>query len=220
MIPFPPEASRVLVDFFLDMIPFLGCPTVLIKNTWAELRGISVIASLYGHDLNSARVQHEILICLVPQNDQLRVPGDSNAVLLSDTASKVAKAILKNAAERATGLRLAADVIELGTLLYNLYDVKAKEKETAEGYIEVGNAPTATARVYFKPKLIDNSVLGSIYLPMLLLCCRTFSGFRIKRSSRFADHVKNFHMSKKLLDLGENRFIFKMKRYPQFGKSM
>lgn len=35
--------SKVLTDFFLDMIPFLGCPAVLIKNTWRELRGIAVI---------------------------------------------------------------------------------------------------------------------------------------------------------------------------------
>mmetsp|Transcript_17097 Transcript_17097/g.42403 ORF Transcript_17097/g.42403 Transcript_17097/m.42403 type:complete len:1277 (-) Transcript_17097:665-4495(-) len=166
------HTSRVLVDFFLDMVPFLGCPTILIKNTWAELRGIAVIAALYGHDVNTPRVQHEILTCLVPQGspEEMGTPADNTSVLLTDTAGKVAKAIIKNAVERATGLRLCADVVELATLMYNLYTPASQNKiEDDSGFVHVGCTPTATARQYFRPKMLNQ--INHVYVPLLLMGC-------------------------------------------------
>eukprot|EP00392_Amoebophrya_sp_AT5.2_P008205 g8224.t1 len=132
----------------------------------------SVIAALYGHDVNTPRVQHEILTCLVPQGspEEMGTPADNTSVLLTDTAGKVAKAIIKNAVERATGLRLCADVVELATLMYNLYTPASQNKiEDDSGFVHVGCTPTATARQYFRPKMLNQ--INHVYVPLLLMGC-------------------------------------------------
>ena len=63
------SVSTVVLNFCLERIPVLGCPTVLLRTTWGNLRSILIIAAMYGHDLESARVQHEALLCLVPPGD-------------------------------------------------------------------------------------------------------------------------------------------------------
>lgn len=175
------KTSTLLVDFFLDKIPFLGCPTVLARNAWGELRGISIIAALYGHDLKNTRVQHEILLCLIPQQNNdasdpskvvdLKIMSQNEGVLLSETAGKVAKTMVKAAVSRATGMWVAADCIELASQLFGLYDPKKNLMQDEDGFVHVVNTPTATARAYFRPKLMKHKFVSRLYVPALLLGC-------------------------------------------------
>jgi hypothetical protein len=100
--------------------------------------------------------------------------GFDNPIMLTDTARQVSRAMIRNAlrAVGGTGMRVVADVVELTTLLFNLYDPKKGNKEQGSSDFEViPNTPCATARTYFRPKLMNNTVVSLIYIPLLLLGC-------------------------------------------------
>jgi len=136
--------SQVLLHFFIEQIPFIGCPVVLLKHTWQEIRSIAVIAALYGHDVHTTRVHHEILSCLIPQ-EKIK----TTEPLVAETARKVAKTMLKSAVKRVTGLATAASCVELCS---QLYTVTRREDD----YLHILDTPTHAAREYFRPKTIPS----------------------------------------------------------------
>lgn len=173
--------SSLVSNFCLERIPFLGCPTVLLKNTWGNLRSILIIAALYGHDLEKPRTQHEALLCLVPPDDSpstvRRRPmgvgqgdtsssGSASSPLVNDTAQKVAKMMMKGALKRATGLQAAVDCFELAALLYNNW---FHESVDEEGYVCVVATPASAAREFFRRRSLASSALLWCSLPLLLL---------------------------------------------------
>jgi len=160
-------ASKILLDFFLERVPFLGCPSVLVKNTWIEVRSIAIIASLYGRDLQSTRVKHEILSCLIPSGDmnmQNVSETEPDESVLADTARRVAKLTLKGAIIRATGIQVAADCVDLCQQLYGTYDLKSTDED---GFVHIKNSPTAAAKNYFRPQNLNH--LPYMYIPMLVV---------------------------------------------------
>eukprot|EP00397_Hematodinium_sp_SG-2012_P003834 GEMP01003843.1.p1 GENE.GEMP01003843.1~~GEMP01003843.1.p1 ORF type:complete len:827 (+),score=168.01 GEMP01003843.1:183-2663(+) len=160
--------SKVVFDFFLERIPFLGCPAVLVKNTWNEIRAISIIAALYGHDVHSSRVKHEILMCLIPAEYDLAdksIKTQDGDGMVADTARRCAKLILKGAIHRATGIQVAADCVELCQQLYSIYDVNKGTDE--DGFIHIQNTPTAAARNYFRPRSVTS--FPQMTLPILAI---------------------------------------------------
>lgn len=48
-------------EFLLVLIPYVGVPAAIIYPLWKQLRRACVIASIYGHDLQSESVQSRIL---------------------------------------------------------------------------------------------------------------------------------------------------------------
>eukprot|EP00927_Polykrikos_kofoidii_P028656 TRINITY_DN24966_c0_g1_i1.p1 TRINITY_DN24966_c0_g1~~TRINITY_DN24966_c0_g1_i1.p1 ORF type:complete len:1086 (-),score=156.91 TRINITY_DN24966_c0_g1_i1:570-3827(-) len=173
------SVSRLVLNFCLERIPVLGCPTVLLRGTWGDLRSVLIISALYGHDLDSPRVQHEALFCLVPPGVDVEGGRSSNwrgeghgpveqAKLLRDTTQKVAKTMIKGALRRATGLQAAADCLELASLLYrNCGQNTADEDE--DGFVHVVATPASAARDLFRRKSLASSALLWGSLPVLAL---------------------------------------------------
>lgn len=151
------SVSTVVLNFCLERIPVLGCPTVLLKTTWGNLRSIVIIAAMYGHDLESARVQHEALLCLVPPGDdkdscaaalkqQNASPDLNPAVFVSTTAQQVAHFMIRGALRRATGLQAAVDCFELASLLYSSCGTDALDED---GFVHFTATPASAARDFF-----------------------------------------------------------------------
>lgn len=174
----------LVANFCLERIPFLGCPTVLLKNTWGNLRSILIIAALYGHDLEKPRTHHEALLCLIPPGEdpgarkRRAVPRmgmgfgeDSSSKtagspLVSETAKRVAQMTIKGALRRATGMQAAADCFELASILYSNC---VHESVDEDGYVCLVATPASTARDFFRRKSVASSALLWCSLPLLLL---------------------------------------------------
>lgn len=166
-----------VLHFCLERIPVLGCPTVLLRMTWGNLRSILIIAALYGHDLEAPRVQHEALLCLVPPGEdegETEVPvlrsANSSAAsppsLVRDTAQKVARSMIKGALRRATGLQAAVDCFELASLLYNW---RGQETVDEDGFVHVLATPASAARDLFRRKSFASCALLWCSLPLLVV---------------------------------------------------
>jgi hypothetical protein len=170
--------SNLVSNFCLERIPVLGCPTVLLRTTWGNLRSVLIIAALYGHDLENPRVQHEALFCLVPSGQEAnsRRPawrGDGRgkaqqAQLLRDTTQRVARMMIKGAVHRAIGIRAAVDCIELASLLYNSCG-KDTAEEDEDGFVHVLSTPASAALELFRRKSFASSALLWCSLPLLAL---------------------------------------------------
>ncbi|CAE7363288.1 RWA1 [Symbiodinium sp. KB8] len=154
------SVSTVVLNFCLERIPVLGCPTVLLRTTWGNLRSILIVAAMYGHDLESARVQHEALLCLVPPGDdkdscaaalkQQNASDLNPATLVSATAQQVARFMIRGALRRATGLQAAVDCFELASLLYSSCGNDALDED---GFVHVTATPASAARDFFRHEL-------------------------------------------------------------------
>ncbi|CAK9054408.1 Hypothetical protein SCF082_LOCUS29536 [Durusdinium trenchii] len=171
------SVSTVVLNFCLERIPVLGCPTVLLRTTWGNLRSILIIAAMYGHDLESARVQHEALLCLVPPGDdkdsctaalkqQTATPDLNPAVLVSNTAQQVARFMIRGALRRATGLQAAVDCFELASLLYSSCGNDALDED---GFVHVTATPASAARDFFRKKSFASCAILWCSLPLLVL---------------------------------------------------
>mmetsp|Transcript_106967 Transcript_106967/g.190191 ORF Transcript_106967/g.190191 Transcript_106967/m.190191 type:complete len:880 (-) Transcript_106967:93-2732(-) len=169
--------SALVLNFCLERIPVLGCPTVLLRTTWGNLRSILIIAALYGHDLESPRVQHEALLCLVPPGDDKELAaaalkqqnasdGVSPNILVSSTAQQVARMMIKGALRRATGFQAAVDCFELASLLYSSV---GDELEDEDGFVHVTATPSSAARDLFRKKSIASCALLWCSLPFLVI---------------------------------------------------
>lgn len=167
--------SLLVLNFCLERIPVLGCPTVLLRTTWGNLRSILIIAALYGHNLEAPRVQHEALLCLVPPGEDRDAPalqpvGDARGLaqlsLVSETAQKVARVMIKSALRRATGLQAAVDCFELASLLYSSCGRDAVDDD---GFVHVMATPASAARDFFRRKSLASCALLWGSLPLLLL---------------------------------------------------
>jgi len=167
------SVSALVLNFCLERIPILGCPTVLCRMTWGNLRSILIIAALYGHDLEAPRVQHEALLCLVPQGEDNDMASplsskqeQSTATMVSDTAGKVARMMIKSAVRRATGLQAAVDCFELASLLYSSV---SNDSTDEDGFVHVTATPASTARDFFRRKSMASCALLWCSLPLLVL---------------------------------------------------
>jgi len=161
--------SKLVTDFCIERIPVLGCPTVLLRSTWGNLRSILIIAALYGHNIESARTQHEALLCLVPPGedaDTTTVGYQGDSSLVGGTARKVARNMIKGAVKRATGLEAAVDCLELATLLYSNF---GHESVDEDGFVHVMGTPASTARDFFRKRSLASRMLLWCSLPMLCL---------------------------------------------------
>lgn len=74
------------------MIPFVGAPTSYSISLWHQLREITLIAALYGHDVNDLDVRIKILACLVGGN-ALKVPASSIDFIARQTVKKIVSRI-------------------------------------------------------------------------------------------------------------------------------
>lgn len=164
------SVSALVLNFCLERIPVLGCPGVLLRTTWGNLRSILIIAALYGHDLESPRVQHEALLCLVPPGDEKDAAAaslkDDTANLGSSTAQQVARMMIRGALRRATGLQAAVDCFELASLLYSSCADGAVDED---GFVHVMATPASAARDFFRKMSFASCALLWCSLPILVL---------------------------------------------------
>eukprot|EP00929_Paragymnodinium_shiwhaense_P074706 TRINITY_DN38238_c0_g3_i1.p1 TRINITY_DN38238_c0_g3~~TRINITY_DN38238_c0_g3_i1.p1 ORF type:complete len:1004 (-),score=218.94 TRINITY_DN38238_c0_g3_i1:111-3122(-) len=167
--------SQLVLHFCLERIPVLGCPTVLLRTTWGNLRSIFIIAALYGHDLDNPRTLNEAMFCLVPPgaDDANAGPGPwdkytTQDQVLAETTKKVARMLIKSALRNATGLQAAADCFELVSLLYNTCGQGAAQ-EDEDGFVHVLPTPASAARDLFRRKSLASSALLWGSLPLLVV---------------------------------------------------
>ena len=154
-----PSRMRLLVEFILKQIPFLGLPVGFLASALGSLRAVAVIAALYGHDLEIPRIQHEILFCLFPGGETVKgdhsdaggavgeglgavgLPGGS----LEGVARGVAKAFVSGVLGRVTGVTLVGELVSLGgSLLW-------EDTKGIDSFEVVAITPATTARQYFAP---------------------------------------------------------------------
>ena len=71
-----------------NAIPFIGTPTSYSISLWHQLREITLIAAIHGHDLDDPEVKMKILSCLVGGN-LLKAPAQSVDVIARLIAKKI-----------------------------------------------------------------------------------------------------------------------------------
>lgn len=145
------KRAKIVFEFLLRQVPFVGCPAYILTSTWTHLRAVAIIAAIYGHDLEQARTQHEILWCLLPvqpesMEDSLPPPlaGDSGPV--SVTAKTVSNILISTALKRVSGISMVTELFQLGT------DLWAISGQDEDGFERLSLGPSATARHYFCPE--------------------------------------------------------------------
>lgn len=77
-------------------VPFVGAPSAHSLSLWYQLREISLIAAIHGHDIYDKEVRMKILSCLVG-GDMLKLP----ALSVKQVAKAIAKRILPDLAPSA-----------------------------------------------------------------------------------------------------------------------
>eukprot|EP00933_Yihiella_yeosuensis_P080172 TRINITY_DN93581_c0_g1_i1.p1 TRINITY_DN93581_c0_g1~~TRINITY_DN93581_c0_g1_i1.p1 ORF type:complete len:893 (+),score=140.86 TRINITY_DN93581_c0_g1_i1:129-2807(+) len=166
--------STLVLTFCLERIPVVGCPTVLLRTTWGNMRSILIIASLYSHDLESPRVQHEALLCLIPPGDDkdraastaLKQQDAGTPALVANTTQQVARMMIRGALRRATGLQAAVDCFELASLLYSSC---GSDDTDEDGFVHVMATPASAAQEFFRKKSFASSAILWCSLPLLVL---------------------------------------------------
>jgi hypothetical protein len=140
------KRTRIIFEFLLRQVPFIGCPAYILKSTWSHLRSVAVIAAIYGHDVQCARTQHEILWCLLPQGANTEDHPEPDQSSIGATAHTVSKILISTAVKRTLGIGMVSDLFQLGV---DLWAVGKSEDDSGFEHVELG--PAATARNYFCP---------------------------------------------------------------------
>ena len=148
------KRTRIIFEFLIRQVPLVGCPAFILTSTWTHLRAVAIIASIYGHDIETPRTQHEILWCLIPSNGEstsdeaTRVSGDAGPI--SATAKTVSNVLISTAVRKATGISMVSELFQLGT---DLWAVSCRQElREDDGFECVSLGPAATARHYFCPE--------------------------------------------------------------------
>lgn len=94
-----------------SIIPFVGTPTSYSISLWHQLREITLIAALYGHDINDPDVRIKILSCLAGGN-VLKLPAYSIDLVAREIIKKIAFT---------TGLGHAAGSLIPAHLIFNYF---------------------------------------------------------------------------------------------------
>ena len=151
------KRTRIIFEFLIRQVPLVGCPAFILTSTWTHLRSVAIIASIYGHDIETPRAQHEILWCLIPSNgeaeneDTPRVSGDAGPI--SATAKTVSNVLISTAVKKATGISMVSELFQLGT---DLWAVSSRRdpgiEDDEDGFECITLGPSATARQYFCPE--------------------------------------------------------------------
>jgi hypothetical protein len=157
------KRAKIIFEFLLRQVPFIGCPAYILTSTWTHLRAVSTIAAIYGHDLDKPRTQHEVLWCLLPaQTDNLDASllpppaGDSGPI--SVTAKTVSNILISTALKRTVGVSMVTELFQLGT------DLWAVAGTDEDGFERLSLGPSATARHYFCPESQFSN--GSFFLAL------------------------------------------------------
>ena len=143
------QRTRIIFEFLIRQVPFVGCPAYILTSTWTHLRAVATIAAIYGHDLESPRTQHEVLWCLLPQEVSREAGGDSGACdgsPVTTTARTVANMLIASAVKRTTGISMVTELFQLGT---DLWSTRLPDDDSGFECLSLG--PSATARHYFCP---------------------------------------------------------------------
>lgn len=91
--------ARKLKKTLAGAIPFVGDSLSYSITLWHQLREITLIAALYGHDVDSSEVQMKILSCLV-SGDSLKIPAYSVDLIARHIVKKI---LVKNGLQQLTG---------------------------------------------------------------------------------------------------------------------
>ena len=144
------KRSKIVFEFLLRQVPFVGCPAYILTSTWTHLRAVATIAAIYGHDLEQPRTQHEILWCLLPvqpaESGSLPSPPCGDTGPITATAKTVSTILISTALKRSVGISMVTELFQLGT---DLWAVSAQEED---GFEHLCLGPSSTARSYFCPE--------------------------------------------------------------------
>lgn len=165
--------SKIIFEFLLRQVPFVGCPAYILTSTWTHLRAVATIAAIYGHDLEQARTQHEILWCLLPsqpESGSLPSPPVVDAGPVATTAKTVSNVLISSALKKTIGVSMVTEVFQLGTDLWAASARKSCEDE--DGFELLSLGPASTARHYFCPESQFSSqtfalTAAAVLIPML-----------------------------------------------------
>ena len=167
------KRSKIIFEFLLRQVPFVGCPAYILTSTWTHLRAVATIAAIYGHDLEQARTQHEILWCLLPtqpESGALPTPPVGDAGPVAATAKTVSQVLISTALKKTIGVSMVSEVFQLGTDLWAASAQKPAEDE--DGFELLSLGPASTARTYFCPESQFSSqtfalTVAGVVIPML-----------------------------------------------------
>ena len=163
-----PGRLRLLLDFLLRQIPFVGLPVSFLSQTLSNLRSAATVAALYGHDLQQPRTQHELLWCLVPSS------SGGAADTTTEAARAVAQALVGAVVARATGLGFASDLVNLGGSLI--------QTSADDGFnlVDADSSPVGNARRIFSPAVSGPVQLVQLALLILGIILPTLAGLQVK----------------------------------------
>ena len=57
--------SDATARFVFGFVPFVGGMGVQLEEMWLQIRCVAIVASLYGHDVETEEVQQKIMLCLM-----------------------------------------------------------------------------------------------------------------------------------------------------------
>jgi len=143
------KRAKIIFEFLLRQVPFVGCPAYILTSTWTHLRSVATIAAIYGHDLNQPRTQHEILWCLLPtqsENSSAPTPPTVDTGPITATAKTVSTILITTALKRTVGISMVTELFQLGTDLWTL------SGSDEDGFERLSLGPSSTARSYFCPE--------------------------------------------------------------------
>ncbi len=143
------KRMKIIFEFLLRQVPYIGCPAYILTSTWTHLRAVSTIAAIYGHDLQQPRTQHEILWCLLPsqpENGSLPAPPSVDTGPITATAKTVSTILISTAIKRTVGISLVTELFHLGTDLWTI------SGDDEDGFERLSLGPSSTARNYFCPE--------------------------------------------------------------------
>jgi hypothetical protein len=143
------KRSKIIIEFLLRQVPFVGCPAFILTSTWTHLRAVATIAAIYGHDLEQPRTQHEILWCLLPAQPEggpLPSPPMGDTGPITATAKTVSTILISTALKRVAGISMVTELFQLGT---DLWTISSQEED---GFEHLALGPASTARSYFCPE--------------------------------------------------------------------
>ena len=163
------KRSKIIFDFLLRQVPFVGCPAYILTSTWTHVRSVAVIAAIYGHDLEQPRTQHEILWCLIPHQPEGMPASDTGPI--GTTARTVANILVSSALKKAMGVSMVGELFQLGTDLWAVSSTTPGDGGEEE-YEHLSLGPSATARHYFCPETQWNGTnfmitLAGVVIPWL-----------------------------------------------------
>jgi len=144
--------SAKLTRASIASIPIVGIPPALVMPLWRQLREISLIAALNGHDVQSEQVQQKIIRCLALDASllPLPIPSLTTTIATRTLTTQISPIVGQQIAENAAA-QIGANAVKT-----------VSEKASSEGISGVGYLLAGRLGGYLGKRISENTVAGSV----------------------------------------------------------